>query len=292
MESEVAKVGHSKVQWICKTDRKFSDVNELPKKTDQDRTTEKKSFSNVTNKLTITIFDGKPNKWGPSRANNLTYAVDTKTLPNGPAQSDVFPEINKLKIDAFSVVQKAMENAANKWEDACYVNFKEVQLNENPFFIVRYIDYEPGNTNEFERVGDGYRGVVAAAFFPYDEAAKRIVNCYPMFFAENSNSDAVLLHELGHALGFRHEHIWNYRKLTRMTGERMEAPQEIVDELGTTIGAQSLQNFIDENSIMYYPQFRLKGDRSKDLEFKLSTADQTGAAMIYGMSSKDTKNFQ
>jgi len=76
-----------------------------------------------------------------------------------------------------------------------------------------------------------------------------------------------------------------------MTGERMEAPHEIIDNFGTTIDAKRLQNFIDENSIMYYPQLRIKGDRNQDLAFKLSTADQTGAAMIYGMSTKDTKNF-
>jgi len=73
-------------------------------------------------------------------------------------------------------------------------------------------------------------------------------------------------------------------------------PREWAERINTpiaagTLGAKLLTNYIDEGSIMYYPQKRVKGDSNKDLEFKLSSGDVTGAVTVYGQSGKDFNEF-
>lgn len=49
---------------------------------------------------------------------------------------------------------------------------------------------------------------IAAAFFPDDPPARRVVLIDPSFYRAGGFDNAgVLRHELGHVLGFRHEHI-------------------------------------------------------------------------------------
>jgi len=237
---------------------------------------------------------------GPLRDHRIYLMLSTKQLFLVLQYNrKLFTEINRLDFDAFQVTRDAMNKATQLWESVCNVNFKEVQANEDPLFVVRYLDYTglPVKDPDFRR-GDngGYSGVVAAAFFPY-ENPPRFVNVYPMFFDPDSDSSAVLLHELGHSLGFRHEHIWNAKQLHDLDPQHQnyEGVQERlskqIDGVDGLLDGKRLQKFIDEFSIMYYPQFRLKSDNNAQLEFKLSDADKAGAALIYGMSASLSLNF-
>src|SRR6202034_1304780 len=48
---------------------------------------------------------------------------------------------------------------------------------------------------------------VAQAFYPHDAPARRYLNLDPSYFTTGYNKIGVLRHELGHVLGYRHEHI-------------------------------------------------------------------------------------
>jgi hypothetical protein len=48
---------------------------------------------------------------------------------------------------------------------------------------------------------------VAASFFPNDPVYRRYLIIAPSFFTTSFSRPGVLRHELGHVLGYRHEHI-------------------------------------------------------------------------------------
>jgi len=91
-----------------------------------------------------------------------------------------------------------LRKAADDWEAACPecgISFTEVS--SNAYFKVRY-----------EPLDDG---TVAMAFFPSSPPTQRILFVYAPFLSPDLDFDAagVLRHELGHVLGYRHEHIVN-----------------------------------------------------------------------------------
>ena len=54
---------------------------------------------------------------------------------------------------------------------------------------------------------DSVSEYVAAAFFPNYAPARRYLNIDPSYFTTSFDRVGVLRHELGHVLGYRHEHI-------------------------------------------------------------------------------------
>jgi hypothetical protein len=89
-----------------------------------------------------------------------------------------------------------MKQATKDWQDACPacgIVFEEVPTQDSVTFVVRY---SPGMRP------------VARAFFPYTAPSERILRVFDPFFASNPTFDpvGVLRHELGHVLGYRHEH--------------------------------------------------------------------------------------
>ena len=101
------------------------------------------------------------------------------------------------------------------------------------------------------------------AFFPNDPASRRQVILMPSFFTiTKPDPVGVLRHELGHVLGFRHEHI------------RAEAsavcPDEDIDNI------LPLTTY-DPTSVMHY---FCGGAGSKDLKF--TNKDEEGSLAVYG----------
>jgi hypothetical protein len=86
-------------------------------------------------------------------------------------------------------------------------------------------------------------------------------------FNSQFNKVSVLAHELGHLLGFRHEHIW------------IGLTQE------TTEGAKKVTRY-DKNSIMHYQ--KIFDDQDRGIITKLSTLDKAGARVIYPLGASSS----
>ena len=134
---------------------------------------------------------GKRSYWQTIEERHLTYAIDKKSFTD----------------EEYAVVVKAVEAAGDDWNklcDDCHINFEHLtDFDDNPShanvkFIVRRV-----RNNRY----------IATAFFPNYPQFRRYVNIGTRFFADTLrfNQTGILRHELGHTLGYRHEHIQGIR---------------------------------------------------------------------------------
>ncbi len=154
------------------------------------------------------IINGSWDKWTASEVANLTYSI-----------SNNFSSSEKV------IVRNYMDIATANWEalDGSAINFTEVSSNGT--FTVRPTVWYENWINS---------GVIASAFFPNDGSRELVV--YDVFFnadivtswpvTEEVEKTFVLSHELGHALGMRHEFIWENGVQVKETS----APSELVTE--------------------------------------------------------------
>ena len=187
--------------------------------------------------LIVNTVSGRDDKWSASQALNLTYCVSTKF---GSSQA---------------TVANAMQQGAALWEGASSkVNFTYLPANDSTCTTRNnavLFSVEPTNTTQY----------IARAFFPSssDRSRNILVNAASLVSSGSWEPGDILGHELGHTLGFRHEH-------TR-------------PEAGTCFEDNNWRPLTpyDSKSIMHYPQCN---GGSSDLEFQPSDAE--GVRALYG----------
>ena len=182
-------------------------------------------------------------RWSPGKV--LTYRIAKATFPSE---------------EAYTLTRTKMSLACEDWEATCGVDFAHIEslddtagiAAEGADFAVRYIT----NTGSSG-------GLIASAFFPSDPVSRRRLLITPNFFSTTFDQQGVLRHELGHVLGFRHEHI------------SKEAPHACQGE--STSHTQVLTEY-DSDSVMHY----LCGGLG-DPQLSITESDRIGARLMYGM---------
>ncbi|MCC6557385.1 MAG: matrixin family metalloprotease [Polyangiaceae bacterium] len=192
--------------------------------------------------LVVHQVNGVDSKWDDTQKLNITYCV-----------SDSFGA------DKGAVVE-AMNAAGGAWAAAANVKFVYkaeedatcTASNGNVVFDVRPVS------------GQQY---LARAFFPYQSRSSRNVLIDSSSFGDIGvyTLTGILRHELGHTLGFRHEHT------------RPEAGKCFEDD-----SYRALTDY-DSESVMHYPQ--CNGAQTGDLV--LTAKDKAGVAELYGAPGED-----
>ena len=159
--------------------------------------------------------------------------------------------------DRYEEVRESMRGATEEWEEVCGIEFEHREdLDDSPTTT-------PDGVLFPVRGFDAGGRFIAAAFFPNDPRNRRRVVIDPSYFRTSFDHRGVLRHELGHVLGFRHEHI------------RSGAPALCPDE--TTVDTIDLTGY-DPQSCMHY---FCGGVGSRDL--KITEVDKDGARKVYGL---------
>lgn len=159
----------------------------------------------------------------------------------------------------YAAALEAMAVATSDWAGICGVSFDHDGSKDHD------ADFKFGDVDfpVMRQAGGG--SVVALAFFPDDPVKERVVWTFDGFFSSAPGAFdpvGVLRHELGHVLGFRHEHI------------RPEAPALFNPE--STEHTVAISDY-DPQSVMHYV-----GPGVGDSKFRFTPLDKQGARSVYG----------
>jgi hypothetical protein len=185
------------------------------------------------------VQDGKLVRWPPGTV--LTYCVLVNTFP---------------RQEWYEELVANMQQATAAWEAVCGVQFRYV-----PEFDTSASVRPPGVLFPVRYISAG-GAFIAASFFPNDPTGRRRMLIDPSYFTTTFDHVGVLRHELGHVIGFRHEHI--------RSGAPAICPHE------DTTGTMNLTDY-DPRSVMHY---FCGGVGSKKLD--ITEVDRTGAQQLYG----------
>ena len=193
-------------------------------------------------------MDGQATRWDEGIV--LRYSVMRKSF-----LSDV----------QYRLVVRNLRRAATDWERVCGVRFEHVERFDDHDDVSRPAPEIHDDLVFTARFQDQGGRLIAAAFFPTQPPARRKVVFDPSYFRTGLrfNRVGVLRHELGHVLGFRHEHI--------RSGAPATCPGDVEDVTLFPFGDY------DPKSVMHY---FCGGVGNPRLTF--SAGDRRGAQQLYG----------
>jgi hypothetical protein len=187
--------------------------------------------------LAIGTSGGIDVKWDSTKQVNITYCVSSTFGAN------------------YNKVVTSMANAAGAWQAAANIKFVHLSQYDNSCTASQagvVFDVRPVSGQQY----------LARAFFPNNSRSSRNVLIDSSSFGNLGQwtLDGILRHELGHVLGFRHEH-------TRSNA-------------GTCFEDNNFRGVTeyDSNSVMHYPH--CNGTNQGDLI--LTEKDKVGIASVYG----------
>jgi hypothetical protein len=177
--------------------------------------------------------------------------------------------------DRYRELKKRMDDACQDWEKECNIKFQHIE-NLDGLGKGKVFPKNPDGSRQVLFVLAQKPGVnaIARAFFPHDHKNKRMLLIdEEQYFASPIDKTGVLRHELGHILGFRHEHISANQKAWHSdfcNGETVQGSKPVTA--------------YDRASVMHYPCKRLltEGPLPANLELELTDFDKSGARSIYG----------
>ncbi|MEO5666514.1 MAG: matrixin family metalloprotease, partial [Bdellovibrionota bacterium] len=175
--------------------------------------------------------------WSPEMRNHLSYCVSND-------------------FDAFKPrILQALDHAMRDWESAAGVTFVHLAEEDdhcdsaNPRVL---FNIEPSINEAF----------LAAAFFPsYPRNERHLIVDQSSFDFDDVGLAGIVRHELGHVLGFRHEHI--------SADSDMSCPEDA--------SFKPLTSY-DRKSVMHYPQC---GGENDIRNLVLTDFDRKGSAIVY-----------
>jgi hypothetical protein len=196
-------------------------------------------LASVQQGLIINVVNGQDDKWPATTAAHLTYCISSSSF--GSRYSAIVSALGAASADWANATAKHVQYVHDATQDADCTS-----RNTSVVFNVRQV-----TSSQY----------VARSFFPSSARKDRELlvstsafgNIWPWTLT------GVFRHELGHTLGFRHEHT------------RPEAGTCFEDNNWRALTAY------DSASVMHYP--RCNGTQTGDLV--LTSLDQSGAASVY-----------
>src|SRR5258708_1762801 len=204
---------------------------------------------------------------GRIKSGKLTMATDASgNLAKWEDGKILYYSVMRNSFGSKSSYEKVVRNmklATENWMNTCNVKFAyepeydtkdidlEIDTSTNLLFTVRQIN--------------AHGSFIAQAFFPGDPSFERILVIDPSYFSTSFDSTGVFRHELGHVLGFRHEHIWSTENSCKL--------ENIIEGHW---GAKPLTNY-DPYSVMHYVC-----GKSGSSKLEITDFDKKGSIRVYG----------